>query len=310
MEFKLLENIIAIAEEGNLSRAAKRLFVSQPALSQQLSKLESQLGTPLFFRGKNGLSLTQAGEIYIDGALKMLAIRDEMYNHIYDIASSKNGSLSVGVAPGRSPMIVSSIYPQFRKKFPAFKVQILDYNCIQAEEMLTQGKIDLGFSLLTDSEISSKLPISYASLIHEEIYLVTSKNHPVASRYYQGSRCPIIDLSLFKNESFALTTKDSKLRHFVDELFAFYSINPPVHYEVYNVEAIMTVVAKSNLVTLIPSGFLPKSQNLIHFRLNPKRFMDFAICWNSNHYITTAEQHFISLCQNFYQQCLLNDADW
>ena len=165
--------------------------------------------------------------------------------------------------------------------------------------MLTQGKIDLGFSLLTDSETSSNLPISYVSLMHEEIYLVTSKNHPVASRYYQGSQCPIIDLSVFKNESFALTTKDSKLRRFVDELFSFYGINPPIRYEVYNVEAIMAVVAKSNLVTLIPSGFLPKSQNLIHFRLNPKRFMDFSICWSQNHYITTAEQYFINLCQDF-----------
>jgi len=302
MEFKLLENVVTIAEEQSISRAADRLFISQPALSQQLSKLEAQLGTPLFVRGKQSFSLTQAGKVYVSSAKKILAIRNEAYNHIYDIASNRKGTLSIGVSPGRSPMIVSRVYAQFQKEFPEFNIQVFDYNCMQTEVLLTRGELDLGFSLITDEELSSKFPLSFLPLGREEIYLVTSRNHPLASRYYQGSSCPIIDLTLFRNEYFALPTKGAKIRHFVDDIFTTYGMTPKIRYEVFNVQAIIAVVSRSNLCTLIPSGFLPQDHNLIHFRLNPKRFMEFSICWNSSHHMTTAEQYFIELCQNSHYQ--------
>ena len=63
MDTKILEYVIAIAEEKSLSKAAERLYLSQPALSQRLKKLEDELGTPLFLREKNGLSITDAGHI-------------------------------------------------------------------------------------------------------------------------------------------------------------------------------------------------------------------------------------------------------
>ena len=82
MDLRQLENIVAIAEERSISRAAERLFISQPALSQQVSKLEARLGVPLFSRDKQGLSLTQAGKVYVENAKKILSIRDETYNRI------------------------------------------------------------------------------------------------------------------------------------------------------------------------------------------------------------------------------------
>ena len=302
MDLKLLENIVAVAEERSISRAAERLFISQPALSQQISKLEAQLGTPLFFRGKQNLSLTQAGKVYVDHAIRILNIRNDAYNQIYDIAASRKGSISIGVSPGRSPMIVSMVYAKFQKEFPDFTVQVFDYHCTMTEELLAQGRLDLGFSLLTDDEVSSKLPISHIQLERQDMYLVASRNHPLASRYHQGSKCPVIDLKLFRQEPFALPTKGAKIRCFADELFALHGMNPVIHYEVFNVQAITAVVSRSKLCTIIPASFLPEDDNLIQFRLKPNRFMDFAICWNSNHHVTTAEQYFIHLCQESYKQ--------
>ena len=69
MDTKLIEYIIAIAEEKSLSKAAERLYLSQPALSQRLKKLEDELGTQLFTRERDGLTLTDAGRIYINGGI-------------------------------------------------------------------------------------------------------------------------------------------------------------------------------------------------------------------------------------------------
>jgi len=301
LDFKLLENIVAIAEERNISRAAERVFVSQPALSQQLSKLETQLGTPIFFRGKQTLALTQAGEIYVNNAKRILAIQKETYNQIYDIAEQRKGALAIGVSPGRSPMIVSSVYPEFQKQFPGFNIQVFDRYYVEAEEMLTQGKLDLAFALLGDDELAPSYPFSHASLGREDIFLIASRNNPLASRYHQGSDCPVVDLKLFKNAPFALTTKDGKIRRFAEEIFASYGVSPRIRYEVFNIQAITKVVSQSNLCSLIPSGFLPKDDDsLIHFRLKPNRFMEFSICWHPSHSLTTAEQHFIELCQQFH----------
>lgn len=302
MDLRLLENIVMIAEEHSISRAAGRLFISQPALSQQLSKLEAQLGTPLFFRGKQDISLTQAGEVYVKNAIKILTIRNETYNQIYDIASNRKGTFSIGVSPGRSPMISSMAYSKLLKEFPDFNVRVFGLDNAKTEEMILHRKLDLGFLFLTDEEVSSNLPFSYISLGREDMYLVTSRNHPLASRYYQGSECPLIDLKLFQHESFALPTRGAKIRRFVDDLFVSQGISPTIRYEVFNVQAICAVVSKSNLCTIIPSGFLPKDNNLIHFRLKPNRFMDFAIAWNSNHHMITAEQYFIELCQNIHHE--------
>ena len=77
MDTKIIEYVIAIAEEKSLSKAAERLYLSQPALSQRLKKLEDELGTPLFVRGKDGLSITDAGRIYVNGGHSILQIKRE-----------------------------------------------------------------------------------------------------------------------------------------------------------------------------------------------------------------------------------------
>lgn len=299
MDLSQLKNIVTIAEERSISKAAEKLYISQPALSQQLSKLEAKLGTPLFLRNKQNCSLTQAGEIYVRNATKILAIQKETYNQIYDLTSCRKGSISIGLSPGRSPFIVSDVLPEFLKEFPDVTVKVLDRHFFQIESMLMRGDLNLGFSMLTDEEVSSKTPFSYISLGQEDLYVIISRDHPFAGRHPcpDGSDTPPIDLKLFQNEEFALPTKGAKIRHFADQVFSRYGMNPTICYEVFNVAAICALVSRSNLCAIVPSGFLPADKNLIHYRLTPNRYMEFAICWNSNHRLTTAEQFFIELCQ-------------
>lgn len=81
MDMKTAHYFIALAEEKSISKAAKRLYLSQPTLSSYLRKLESSVGTPLFYRDKT-LSLTPAGEVYLKGVRKIVAINNKMYREI------------------------------------------------------------------------------------------------------------------------------------------------------------------------------------------------------------------------------------
>ena len=101
MDTKQIEYILKIAEENNITRAAEKLFITQPALNQQLLKLERELGTQLFYRSRTDWRPTEAGMVYLENAKKMLLIKQDTYRIINDMTAQKQGSLSVGLTPGR-----------------------------------------------------------------------------------------------------------------------------------------------------------------------------------------------------------------
>lgn len=86
MDTRIYEYFIEIARESSLSRAAENLYISQPALSQRLKQLEDEIGTPLFDRSGNKLSLTKAGVIFLNGAQSIVYIKEQAYQRIRDLA--------------------------------------------------------------------------------------------------------------------------------------------------------------------------------------------------------------------------------
>ena len=95
MDTRQIEYILQIAEENNITHAAAKLFITQSALNQQLIKLENELGQQLFHRGKNDFRLTEAGQIYVDYARKILSLKEEAYNKLNDLANNQTGRLRI-----------------------------------------------------------------------------------------------------------------------------------------------------------------------------------------------------------------------
>ena len=118
MDVKFLKYILTIAEQKNMTKAASVLFVSQSSLSQYLTRLEQEIGTPLFVRTKNELIMTPAGELYVDAARKVLQIQQQLYQ---DIASlDQRGHITVGVTSNFGLRMLSEIIPQFKKTYLRF----------------------------------------------------------------------------------------------------------------------------------------------------------------------------------------------
>ena len=300
MDLKQLENIVVISEEQSLSRAAERLFISQPALSQQLTKLEAQLGTPLFYRGTRLLTLTPAGSIYVKGAREILAIRKKTYSDIENLATGHASSFSVGVSANRSSVVLSGIYPMLLKKHPTVSVQIVDHTFPILETMLLNEKLDLTFTLLSDGELVSGVPFSHASLTREPMHLALSRKHPLAPLVMEANEKYVgIDIAQFQGTGFALSPKKGKLRTLADNVFASNNFYPTVLYEVFSAPAICSVVEQSNLCTILPVGYLVQSDNLIHAPITPQHFAEFSLCWNKSHKLSPAEETFILLCQEY-----------
>ena len=97
MNFKILEYIVAIAETGSVTKAADRLFISQSGLNQQLIKIETELGTPLFHRSKKEMRPTHAGLIYIENARRILKMAQNCVSQINDLSENPRGTISYGL---------------------------------------------------------------------------------------------------------------------------------------------------------------------------------------------------------------------
>ena len=109
MDLKQLEYMVAIAECGNISKAAETLFITQSGLNQQLIKLEKELGQQLFYRNKHYLRTTQAGKLYIDSAKEILRIKKNTYAQLEDLKGNVVGEIALG-----SPMSMELIFlPRF-----------------------------------------------------------------------------------------------------------------------------------------------------------------------------------------------------
>jgi len=146
MDLSQLENIIAIAEEKNIARAAERKFLTQSALNQQLLRLEKELGTPLFERKYHSLELTPAGNAYIMTAREMLKMKEDTYKIIQDIARNDAGEISIAFTPEKGAIFFADVYIAFREKYPKFTFRTYEARVPRIMQLLLKKfQLDLIF---------------------------------------------------------------------------------------------------------------------------------------------------------------------
>ena len=124
MELHQLRYVVAVARSGNFSRAAEQCHVAQPSLSQQIKKLEDELGQRLFDRMKRGAKLTTHGELFLRRAVRILEEADAARREANDAKGLLGGTLTVGVLPTIAPYLLPDLLVSFTKSFPSVEVVV------------------------------------------------------------------------------------------------------------------------------------------------------------------------------------------
>ena len=210
MELRQLQYAIQIAAERNFSRAAEKLHIAQPSLSQQLAKLEKELGVLLFQRNTNSVELTHAGAVFVEKAQGILDRVTQLKKEMEDISQTRKGKLVVGSLPITGSYILPLVLPVFQQKFPEIEVQLLEESTTHLERLTSNGQTDL--SLLS-------LPLLEKSLAHEtfledEIRLALPPSHHLTSI----SQDQEIDLKQLKEEPFIVLKNGQGFRKIATEL--------------------------------------------------------------------------------------------
>lgn len=228
MDFKELEYVITIAQERNISKAAERLFISQPVLSRFLQKLEDELEISLFERKNRQYIPTYAGELYLDMAKEILNRKEKFEQEISRVKKSQAGAIRVGITPGRGRTLLPKVLPDFHRNFPNFELNIFEEDVSTLERYLHDGTIDIAFFTTVKKIPESYGGFRYEVLSKEEIVLCTSKNNAfsILAQEKPDRRYPWIDLKKLENECFILLKENMRLGQLAKEILRENRMHP------------------------------------------------------------------------------------
>ena len=300
MDTKQIEYILKIAEENNITKAAEKLFITQSALNQQLLKLEKELGTPLFHRSRTNWRLTEAGEIYIEGAKAALQIKNTTYNKIYDVVSARKGHLTIGLTPSRGLCMFTAIYPELHRNFPNLDVRPIEMRVRAQQEAIAKGELDVGLMTLAPVDRTND---TYYSLKKEELVLMIPSAHPLAAKAAPpGEPFATIDLSELRYEPFVLMDRASTLRSLCDTLFEKAGFVPNILFETNNTSSIAPMIQSTLCCGIIPRYYtLGLTEGVACFSLPDRPSWEIAISCQKNGYLNSGAKEFIRLAREYWE---------
>jgi DNA-binding transcriptional LysR family regulator len=290
MDFRQLQYMLMVAEEKSFSKAAQKLYIAQPSLSQFIQKLEKQLGVELFDRTNNPITLTYAGELYIETAKKILDLKDQLHQQMEDIADLKKGCLKIGVAPFRSTYVIPKILPLFHDRFPGIEVILYEGTSTELEDFALKGTTDISLMMIPVPEES----LSYVAISKEEILLALPPNH-----WLSKTAAGKISLAALKDEPFVLLKQNQKLHHIAMDLCKQAGFKPKVILESENIETAHALVTAGMGISFIPDT-LPLSST---FSKQPKYFSieefsttrEMVVAYRKGRYLSRAANEFINV---------------
>jgi DNA-binding transcriptional LysR family regulator len=144
IELRLLRYFTVVAEERHVGHAAARLFISQPALSQQIRGLEEQVGLPLFVRHPRGVELTEAGEALLEEARSLLGSSDRFEERVEELRRGRTASLRIGLPPGLPQTLLPELLASLREAEPDAQFEVRELTTPEQLDALLEGSLDLG----------------------------------------------------------------------------------------------------------------------------------------------------------------------
>ena len=175
MDLKELNYVVTVANEGSISRAAEKLFMSQSSLSQAIRVLEQDLGTSVFVRTTRGVRPTAAGDAFIFHAKQILQQYRTACSEAADIENLNGGTMIFGISTYRGTYLLPPVLKRFRPLYPKVHVEICEMDSIDLEDQLLEGLLDLALIAAPPVRIRH----SVSPFMRDEIMIVTTADHPV-----------------------------------------------------------------------------------------------------------------------------------
>jgi DNA-binding transcriptional LysR family regulator len=241
MELTQLEFFLMVVEQGSFSKAAVRVYRTQPAVSIAVRRLEEEIGAQLFDRSQKTPTLTDAGELVYDYAQRILALRDQARNVVAELRSLQRGRVRIGANESTSLYLLPHLILEYRERHPNVKVEIYRHVSERLPREVLDRNVD--FALLAFEPVDSDL--DSFPILQDELVLIMNPDHPLAKR-------ESLKIKELGKESFLAHNVKTGSRYKVVEAFTQHHTPLNVTLELATVETIKRFVQLKIGLAFVP----------------------------------------------------------
>lgn len=279
MEYRDFEYVLTIYQEKSLSKAAEKLYITQPALSIFLTRLETQLQTQLFERTKRGLVPTYAGQKYIEFARQSIALGRSFDQELCEIQAERKGILRLGTSPHIGSIVLPEVLFSFQTRYPNIQLAITEGTSLTLEKLIDNNELDLALM---------HLPLlcehaSYTRVSDDRYVIAMAKDNPLTRKAYSkpGFAHLFLDPALAAEQQFILAHPQQRVRQISDRILRHAGIVPNIRLETSSVQSALCFASNDLGITFAPESYIPLfnvQKEFAYFYLEDKYEASWTFC--------------------------------
>lgn len=307
--FRHMDYVYEVYREGSFSKAAAKLYISQPALSATVKKVEKEIGMPLFDRGHSPVRLTECGKKYISMAEKMRAMEEEFSGYVSSLGELSTGKLTVGGTYLFCAFVLPGILQAFQEMYPNVELSLVEGHTAQLEEKLFEGELDL----LMDNYPMDSLLYAREYVRTERLLLAVPAKFPVNAKarsfclsagdirgdVHMAPETPAAPLELFADEPFVLLRAHNDMRERVEAICQRAGITPRVAWKVNQMLTTYHLTERGMGISFISDTvlkYVPTGTDICYYKIDdPDAERNVYFYYRRNRYFTKCMARFMQL---------------
>ena len=293
MDLRTLKYFTIVAEELNITRAAERLNMSQPPLSNQIKALEDELGTQLIIRGKRYLQLTEAGTLLYRRAIQILNMTEKTKQEIHSLDCELSGLISIGVVDGRAPFFLSQWIEGFKEEYPQVQYRLWNGSSDDVLERMRAGLLDVGvIASPYDSEHLHGFAVG-----REPWVALISKEHPLAQA--EGDTVP---LRALVGEQLIVPARKSRIEA-LRSWFREVDSEPNILCEMSNYLDAVALTERNLGISIFPqTTYTPNTLLVSKVITDTERQIEYALVWLKGRMLSELECEFVDYVRDYVEE--------
>lgn len=296
--------IKTIADEKSMTRAAQKLFVTQPSLSHCVATIEKELGTPLFRRTSAGLLLTYAGEKYYRMACEVLRVYSAFESEIAEESELASGRVTIGITNYLATDMLPRMLPDFHRRYPGIELRIVEETTGEMEKSLMSGRLDFAIMHTGEEDGAGRNPALSCEVLSRDPFLIAApQDTPYLAHAKTDDRLPypMLDPALLRDEPFLLVRHGQRIRQISDRVLTAAGVTPKIVLSSRNYEMLRRLAAEGMGYTLVPrqyAGILGGSQYQPQYFMIPEKYRAY---WELS--VVTLKDAYLSKAAKAFLEC-------
>jgi DNA-binding transcriptional LysR family regulator len=288
MDLRQLRYLVALADERHFTRAAAREHIAQPALSQQIRRLETEVGLALVERTTRRVSLTEAGMVLVDRARRILAEVEAANAELRDHAGIQAGRVTIGATSSLGPIDLSLLLATYHRSYPGVELTVRQRTSEELAARLRSDELDIAFLSVTGRIAGPGLVLR--ELVEEELVVVLPAGHHLAGR-------PQVTLAELRDEDFVSFLAGARLRELLVDAAREQGFEPHIAFETDQLGRIRDMVGHGLGITILPrSDVMDGFGDVAVARLTePTLSRDVTLAWRAERRLAPAARAFLAL---------------